>query len=99
MINWKVRLKNPHFWVQVALAAITPVFGYFGIQAEALTSWNMLFGTLVSALTNPYVCLIAAVSIYNAVIDPTTAGVSDSLRALGYTAPYKKEREDGKNSA
>lgn len=98
-INWKVRLKNPHFWVQAALAAAAAVLGYFGLRAEEITSWAVLWETLLSALTNPYVCLVAAVSIFNAAIDPTTAGISDSLRALGYTLPYRKENGNEEDPA
>ena len=28
-INWRVRFRNPHFWIQVILAAVMPVLGYF----------------------------------------------------------------------
>ena len=71
-INWNVRFHNPHFIVQLILAAVIPIMSYFGINAEDLTTWPMLFQTLINAVTNPYVCLTVAVSIYNAVVDPNS---------------------------
>ena len=91
-INWNVRFSNPHFWVQVILAAIVPVMSYFGLSAADCTTWPMVFETLYKACTNPYICLTVLISVYNAVIDPTTAGIGDSLRALGYTKPAKEEK-------
>lgn len=92
-INWKVRLKNPVWWVQVAVAAALPVLGYFGIAPRDISSWRVLLETIAAALSNPYVLGLAAVGLWNAVNDPTTAGLSDSARALSYTEPYKDEKE------
>ena len=33
-INWKVRIKNPMFWVQIVVAIFVPVLGYMGITAQ-----------------------------------------------------------------
>ncbi len=30
-INWKVRIKNPLWWVQIAAALVLPVLAYFGL--------------------------------------------------------------------
>lgn len=86
-INWKVRLKNPSFWVSVAIAVITPILAYMGITAQDITTWAALGNVLLQAVSNPYVLLTVAVSVYNAVIDPTSTGVTDSARALQYNAP------------
>ena len=90
-INWKVRIKNPLFWVQIALSILAPVMAYMGITAEELTSWSILWATLFEAIKNPYVCALVLVSVWNAINDPTTEGVSDSVQALTYTQPRKKE--------
>jgi phi LC3 family holin len=86
-INFTVRAKNPAFWVQVLLAVGTPVLAYFGLTGADLTSWPLLGSTVWQALCNPYVCALVAVSLYNALQDPTTPGVGDSARALTYTHP------------
>lgn len=89
-INWKVRLKNPQWWVQIVLALVIPVLGYFGMTGADVTTWGVLWDTVIRAVSNPYVIVLAAVSVYNAIIDPTTAGIGDSLQALNYTAPKKE---------
>lgn len=88
-INWKVRVKNPLFWVQVILAVLTPILAYLGISVENLTSWNILGETLLEAVKNPYVLGLVLVSVWNAINDPTTSGVSDSDQAMTYTEPKK----------
>lgn len=86
-INWKVRFKNPAFWVQIALAVIVPILSYFGLKWEELTTWASIGTLLWQAVQNPVVVVAVAVSVYNACIDPTTKGIGDSARALGYDAP------------
>jgi phi LC3 family holin len=86
-VNWTVRAKNPAFWVQIILALGTPVLAYFGITGADITSWPILGQTILDALANPYVCVLALASLYNAIQDPTTPGISDSARALSYTTP------------
>ena len=44
----------------------------------------------MGALRNPYVLGLVAMSVWNACNDPTTAGLTDSARALGYTKPAQK---------
>lgn len=88
-INWKVRLKNPVFYVQVVLAVFTPILAYMGITAQDLTSWKALGRVISEAAKNPYVLSMVIVSVWNAVNDPTTAGLSDSHLANTYTLPKK----------
>lgn len=89
MINYRVRIKNPVFWVNIALSIIAPIGVYFGIAAQDLTTWTMLWDTLVKAVSNPYVVFTIVVSMWNAINDPTTAGIKDSKQALSYDAPRK----------
>ena len=88
-INWKVRIKNPLWWVQAAGALVLPVLAYFGLAWEDMTSWGALWDVFLRAVQNPVVLLAAAVSVFNAVTDPTTAGVGASRRALGYKTPNR----------
>ena len=66
------------------LAVITPMMAYYGMSEADLTSWPVLFEVLKNAFSNPYVVMTMAVSAFNAVIDPTTAGLCDSSQALSY---------------
>lgn len=86
-INWKIRLKNPQFLFQIALAVVVPIFAYFGIEAKDVSTWSMFANTIIDAVKNPYVLALVVVSVYNAVNDPTVAGVSDSNLVLSYDEP------------
>ena len=89
-LNLKVRAKNPLFWVQIALAILMPILAYMGITMEDLTSWPILGETLFEAVKNPYVLGLVLVSVWNAINDPTTAGISDSAQAMTYITPRKE---------
>ena len=86
-INLKVRFKNPMFYVQLALSVFTPIMTYLGLTATDLTTWGKLADVIGQAISNPYVLSLVLVSVYNALVDPTTAGFGDSLNALTYDAP------------
>lgn len=79
-INWKVRLKNPVFWLTVIPAVIALVYTVLG-----------LFGVVPSisedVLVNAVTAIISALTTVGVLIDPTTKGVSDSDRALTYEEP------------
>lgn len=86
-MNWKVRFKNPLFIAQMILAVLTPILAYAGLTVKDLTTWQALGDLLIGALSNPYVLGLVVVSVFNAVTDPTTSGVTDSEQALTYTKP------------
>lgn len=93
MINWKVRFKNPVFIAQLILAILMPILAYAGLTLQDLTSWEVLGKILLGAIKNPYVLGLIAVSVWNALNDPTTAGVSDSALAMTYKIPKTKNGE------
>ena len=90
-INWKVRLKNPVFWAQLATAIVLPILPYLGLQWSDMTSWAALGGILVQAVKNPVILVSVVVSVWGIVNDPTTAGLSDSKKAMGYQSPKKED--------
>lgn len=90
-INWKVRFKNPLFIAQIIAAILVPILGYAGMTAQDLTSWATLGDTLLLAVSNPYVLALVVVSVYNAISDPTTSGLSDSELSLLYDKPRKDD--------
>lgn len=93
MINWKVRIRNPLFWVQIALAILMPILAYMGLTVEDITTWAILGDTLLEAVKNPYVLGMVAISVWNAINDPTTAGMSDSELAKSYIKPHSDKGE------
>lgn len=90
-MNLKVRFKNPVFIAQLILAILTPILAYAGLTVQDLTSWAALGEILLGAISNPYVLGLIVVSVWNALNDPTTAGVSDSTQAMTYEKPKAKE--------
>lgn len=87
MINWKVRVKNPVFWIQIIVAIVMPILAYLGLSWEDMTSWAALGGIFIEAVSNPVILVAVAVSVWNAINDPTTKGLGDSERAMGYDKP------------
>lgn len=94
MINYKVRFKNPVFIAQLILAVLTPILAYAGLTMQDLTTWKALGELLLGAISNPYVLGLVVVSVFNAITDPTTAGIKDSERAMTYSAPHVDEEEE-----
>lgn len=89
-INWLVRIKNRVFWAEIAAAIFLPILTHLGLNWEDLTTWAALGGVLLEALQNPVIVVAVIVSVWNAITDPTTAGISDSSNALTYTEPKKE---------
>lgn len=81
-INWKVRFKNPLFIAQLVMSTLVPILAYAGLTVQDLTTWKALGDLLLGAFSNPYVLGLVAISVYNAILDPTTEGVNDSLNVL-----------------
>ena len=83
-INWKVRIKNPVFWMTVVPAAVSFVYcvlGAFGIVPKLTESMVLnIFSAVMTALTT-----------LGVLVDPTTAGVGDSALAMTYEAPRKDD--------
>lgn len=86
-LNLKVRFKNPVFIAQLVMSIILPILTYLGLTVEDLTTWYVLGCALIEAVKNPYVLGLVILSVWNALNDPTTAGISDSTQALTYVKP------------
>lgn len=90
-INWKVRFKNPVFIAQLVLAIFTPILAYAGLTAQDMTTWKAVGELIMTAISNPYVLVLVVVSVWNALNDPTTKGIGDSVNALTYDEPRGDE--------
>ena len=84
MINWKVRLANRQLWVSVI-----PVLALVIQAVAAVFGWALDFTSLIGKLIAVVDAVFALLVILGVVVDPTTAGVGDSRRALGYTEPWE----------
>lgn len=82
MINWRVRVRNRQFWLAVipaALLLVQTILVCFGVEWD----YSGVAGELL-AVVNAVFALLAVLGV---VSDPTTEGVGDSDRALGYEKP------------
>ena len=79
-INWKVRLKNPLFWTTLIPAVVAFVYTLLG-----------LFGVVPpiaeETLLNGLAAIISGLTTLGVLVDPTTAGMSDSAQAMTYDKP------------
>ena len=85
-INWKVRIRNKAFWT-----AFIPALLLLIQVGAAVFGCSLDFGELGNKLLAVVNAAFALLAILGVVNDPTTAGVSDSKRALTYEEPKKEE--------
>ncbi len=86
-INWKIRLKNPVFWTQIATLVLAPMLAAAGMSWDQMVSWGALWALILESVKNPVVVVAMLAGIWGVINDPTTAGLSDSEQALTYTKP------------
>ncbi len=86
MINWKVRIKSKTFWV-----ALIPAVLLLVQAVAAVFGFSIDLGELGEKLLVVVNAVFAVLAILGIVVDPTTAGIGDSVQALGYAEPKKKE--------
>ena len=97
-INWKLRLKQPTWWIGIFSVILSPILTYFGLTYQDLTTWESLGEIVSQFISNPYligVVIIALLGALGVTVDPTTAGIHDSIRALGYDKPYDDSKQEG----
>lgn len=90
-INWKVRLKNPQFWIAIGVVFFANLFAMSGVTFEEVNSWSQLGSLILDALKNPYTFITLGAFVYATALDPTTSGVSDSKQALRYIKPKRDD--------
>lgn len=84
MINWSIRWKNRNFWVTLIPAVLLLIQ-----VAASIFGFTIDFGDLGNKLLAFVDALFVVLAILGIVNDPTTHGLSDSNRAMGYTEPHK----------
>lgn len=84
MINWKVRFANKNFWIAIIPAVILLIQ-----TVGAVFGWNINLDDLGRKLIEVVNAVFVVLAILGIVTDPTTKGIGDSERALGYEKPYE----------
>lgn len=81
-INWTVRFKNKAFWLALIPAVLLL------IQAAAgLLGYDLNLGDIGDKLMQVVEAAFLVLGIVGIVNDPTTSGLTDSKRAMGYDNP------------
>lgn len=79
-INWKVRLRNPVFWLTGIPAVITTVYTLLGL-------FDIVPAISEDVIINAITAVVSGLTTLGVLIDPTTKGTSDSEQAMTYTNP------------
>lgn len=83
-INWKLRLQNKATLTALVMALVALVYQVLGVCGVVPRVSQDQVTTIISMVIN-ILCLLGIV------VDPTTAGIGDSNRALTYDEP-KQDR-------
>ena len=83
-INWKVRFQNK-VWLGSFLSLIV---GFVYSLLALFDVFPRVTQNLVVQLLNQVLTFLGLIGV---IVDPTTAGIGDSDRALAYEAPWKDE--------
>lgn len=76
-INWKVRLQHKQFWMSLIALLLVLANQIAGIFNVDITIYN----EQITAISETVLSILGLLGI---IIDPTTAGTSDSEQALKY---------------
>ena len=87
MINWKIRLMNKQFWL-----SLIPALALCAQAIAAVFGWEIDLSTVVGKLLAVVDAVFALLVVLGIVVDPTTAGVGDSARALEYEVPWSDSK-------
>ena len=85
-LNWKVRFKNK-VWLGSFLSLVV---GFIYSLLALFDVFPAVTQNLVVQLLNQVLTFLGLIGV---IVDPTTAGISDSDRAMGYEVPWDDNRE------
>ena len=89
-MNWKLRLRNPVFWVQIVLGAFATALAYGGLTAANMQTWADVWGVVTGTVKSPYCLFVIGSNIWNALNDPTTPGMVDCRRVRELERPQAR---------
>lgn len=86
-VNWKVRFKNKT-WLTMFISLIV------GFVFNLLKMFDIVPVVTESFVMNVVGQVLTFLGLIGVLVDPTTAGISDSERALGYSEPWNDAKEE-----
>ena len=81
-INWKVRLRNGNWLASMAALIIAFVYGVLDLA-------GIVPGLTQEKTVQALQAVLTFLGLIGVINDPTTAGLGDSERALGYERPWE----------
>ena len=85
-INWKVRFKNK-VWLSAFISLIV------GFVYSVLAAFDVFPAVTQNTVMQIVGNLLEFLGLLGVIVDPTTAGISDSNRAMSYEEPWKDETD------
>lgn len=89
--NFKVRAKNPLFWIANIVAVLVYIGGYLGVKGTDVTSWDKLFSIVGDVVANPYLIVMIIVTFVTTAISYTDKGFKDTGIVQTYTKPRNEK--------
>lgn len=87
-INWKVRFKNKT-WLSLFLSLIV---GFIFNMLEIFDVYPPVTQSTVMNIVSEALTFLGLIGV---LVDPTTSGLDDSQRAMGYVEPWVDENPNG----
>ena len=79
-MNWKLRLQNKTTLITLIAAVLSLVY-------QVLAMFNIVPGVTEETILSAAGVAVNILCLLGIVVDPTTKGITDSSRALNYSAP------------
>ncbi len=89
-INWKVRFKNK-IWLTTFISLI------IGFAFNMLKLFDVVPSFTENQIMNIVSQVLTFLGLFGVIVDPTTAGIGDSNRALGYSEPWDDNTDGDKD--
>lgn len=85
-VNWKVRFKNKT-WLTMFISLIV------GFVFNMLKMFDIVPTVTENLIMNIVGQVLTFLGLIGVLVDPTTAGLNDSVRALSYDEPWEDKEE------
>lgn len=83
-MNWKVRFKNKT-WLSMFISLIV------GFVFNILKMFDVVPVVTENTVMNIVSQILTLLGLLGVIVDPTTAGIGDSARAMTYVEPWQDE--------
>ena len=90
MINWRLRFQN-----KTTLVAL--IVGIIALVYQVLNTFGIIPKIEQQQIVNIAMAIIDLLCLAGIIVDPTTAGIGDSERALSYDKPSTDSKPDKSN--